>query len=147
MITCERKEDALSSAASQEVTGSQDGRGNNPGGDPATATGDQFTITLIAKAQADLDRLQERTSLSRTDIANRAISLYEFFDAQMRAGHEMIDRDTATGEIQRVHILNDAPAGHVTSARPASQRPGRAGRHRRLFPTPAGQSGSCRIPA
>jgi hypothetical protein len=108
-------------------------------------TGERITITLIPTATDDLRRLQERTSLSKTDLANRAITLYEFFDAQLRAGHDLIARDNTTGKTQLVRLL-DAPAGQAASAGPASPRRGLAGptghwwspgRHRRphhLFP-------------
>ncbi len=60
---------------------------------------------LIPKAGEDLQRLQERTSLSKTDITNRAITLYEFIDAQLRAGRDVLIRDGKTGETQLVRIL------------------------------------------
>jgi hypothetical protein len=60
---------------------------------------------LIPKATEDLQRLQDRTSLSKTDITNRAITLYEFIDAQLRAGRDMFIRDSKAGEIQTVQLL------------------------------------------
>jgi hypothetical protein len=69
------------------------------------APADRITVALIAKAGADLQRLQDRTGLSKTDIVNRAITLYEFIDAQMRAGHEVLLRDQDTGETQRIMLL------------------------------------------
>jgi len=62
-------------------------------------------VALIPKAGEDLQRLQERTSLSKTDITNRAITLYEFIDAQIRAGRDVLIRDSRTGETQLVRIL------------------------------------------
>lgn len=93
--------------------------------------GERITVTLIPKATADLRRLQERTNLSTTDLANRAITLYEFFDAQMRAGHDMIDRDNETGKTKLVQF-RDAPAGQVMAVGPAWIRRGPAGRPRHL---------------
>jgi hypothetical protein len=66
---------------------------------------DRITVALIPKASDDLQQLQERTSLSKTDIANRAITLYEFVDAQLRAGRDVLIRDNATGETQTVRLL------------------------------------------
>lgn len=66
---------------------------------------DRVTVALIPKAGEDLQRLQDRTGLSKTDIVNRAITLYEFFDAQMQAGHDLIVRDRKTGETQLVRFL------------------------------------------
>jgi hypothetical protein len=69
------------------------------------AASDRITVALIPKAGEELQRLQERTSLSKTDIVNRAITLYEFIDAQQRAGRDLLVRDDKTGEIQTVLIL------------------------------------------
>jgi hypothetical protein len=105
--------------------------------------GERLTVTLIPKAEADLRRLQERTNLSRTDLANRAITLYEFFDAQTRAGHDMIARDNETGMTKLVQ-LHDAPERQAVAAGPAFHRRGpvapgrRPGRHRRQIPSPGG---------
>jgi uncharacterized protein (DUF342 family) len=66
---------------------------------------DRITVALIPKASEDLQRLQDRTSLSKTDIANRAITLYEFIDAQMRANRDILIRDNETGETQVVRLL------------------------------------------
>ena len=68
-------------------------------------TADRITIALIPKAAADLASLQEQTSLSKTDITNRAISLYEFITAQIEAGMDLIVRDRRTGETQLVQLL------------------------------------------
>lgn len=67
--------------------------------------GHQITVALIPAAQADLRQLQERTNLSKTDLANRAITMYEFLDAQLRAGHELIIQDNRTGESRQIHSL------------------------------------------
>ena len=65
----------------------------------------QLTVALIPTAETGLRRLQERTNLSKTDLANRAITSYEFFDAQLHAGRELIVRDRRTGESQLVRFL------------------------------------------
>jgi transcriptional regulator with XRE-family HTH domain len=64
-----------------------------------------ITVALIPVVADGLRRLQERTNLSRTDLANRAITSYEFLDAQLRAGHELIVRDARTGETRLVRFL------------------------------------------
>jgi uncharacterized protein (DUF342 family) len=84
------------------------GSGLEPGGIGVArmpAVVDRITVALIPKAAEDLQRLQDRTSLSKTDIANRAITLYEFIDAQMRAGRDVLIRDNETGETQVVRLL------------------------------------------
>lgn len=79
---------------------------NTPaGGDVARPQADRITVALIPKAGEDLQHLQDWTGLSKTDITNRAISLYEFIDAQMRAGRDVLIRDNKTGEVQLVRLL------------------------------------------
>ena len=101
---------------------------------------EHLSVLLIAPAGDGLRQLQEVTNLSRTDLANRAILLYTFFDAQERTGHDMITRDRATGKTRLVQ-LTDAPAGQAATAGPAFARRGpagrerRSGRHRRLHLT------------
>ncbi len=46
---------------------------------------ERITVALVPKVAEELQRLQDRTSLSKTDLTNRAITLYEFIDAQQRA--------------------------------------------------------------
>jgi hypothetical protein len=64
-----------------------------------------ITVALIPTAETGLRLLQERTNLSKTDIANRAITSYEFLDAQLFAGRDLIVRDPKTGESQLVRFL------------------------------------------
>ena len=66
---------------------------------------ERITVALIPQSAADLQRLQDRTSLSKTDLVNRAITLYEFIDAQQRNGRDLLVRDKATGETQALLIL------------------------------------------
>jgi hypothetical protein len=53
---------------------------------------DRITVALVAKAASDLQNVHERTRLSKTDIVNRAISLYEFVDEELSAGAELVVR-------------------------------------------------------
>jgi hypothetical protein len=71
----------------------------------ASRTAERITVALIPKAADDLQRLQDRTSLSKTDITNRAITLYEFIDEQLREGRDVLIRDNKTGETQVVRFL------------------------------------------
>lgn len=66
---------------------------------------DRITVALVRKAGEDLQSLQDRTGLSKTDIVNRAITLYEFLDAQLQAGNDLLVRDQKTGETQLVRFL------------------------------------------
>jgi hypothetical protein len=67
--------------------------------------GVRVTVPLIPKAAAGLLRLQDRTRLSKTDVVNRAITLYEFVDERTRAGQEILIRDTQTQETQLVRLI------------------------------------------
>jgi hypothetical protein len=72
---------------------------------PAPAPPERITVALIPKAAGDLKKLLDRTHLSKTDITNRAITLYEFIEAQISAGREVIISDPETGETQVVRFL------------------------------------------
>ncbi len=65
---------------------------------------ERVTVALLPKVSAELALLQERTGLSKTDLVNRAITLYEFTEAQLAAGREVLIRDT-DGTVQRVKLL------------------------------------------
>jgi hypothetical protein len=52
----------------------------------------RITVGLVDKAAADLQALHDRTGLSKTDIVNRAITLYEFMDAELCAGADLMVR-------------------------------------------------------
>jgi hypothetical protein len=85
--------------------------GNNTGGKALeegavrTLPAERITVALIPKAAGDLQELVDRTGLSKTDIVNRAITLYEFFEAQLQVGNDLIIRDGKTGEKQLVRFL------------------------------------------
>ena len=66
---------------------------------------DRITVTLIREAEAHLQRLMDRTGLSKTDLVNRAITLYEFVDGQQRAGRDLLVRDKTTRLTQTVLIF------------------------------------------
>jgi len=82
-----------------------DQTGTSAENDHRSVVGERVTVALIPKVRDELQRLQDRTSLSKTDIVNRAISLYEFIDAQLRADREMLIRDRSTGETRTVVLL------------------------------------------
>jgi hypothetical protein len=66
---------------------------------------ERITMALIAQVSEDLKILQARTGLSKTDVVNRAITLYEFIDAQLRAGKDILVRDQESGETLTIRIL------------------------------------------
>ena len=69
------------------------------------AASERITVALIPAAADHLRRLQQRTNLSKTDLANRAITSYEFLNAQFQEGHELIIRDGRTGKTELVRFL------------------------------------------
>lgn len=77
---------------------------SSPATDAAWPAHEQITVTLVPAAQHDLRCLQRRTKLSATDLANRAITSYQFFDAHLRAGDDVMVHDHSTGEIKFVHF-------------------------------------------
>ena len=75
-------------------------------GAPApTAVAERITVALLPKVADELLRLQSRTGLSKTDLTNRAITLYGYIDAHLSAGRDLLIRDNETGETRTVLIL------------------------------------------
>lgn len=70
---------------------------------PPVAVDDRVTVALVPKAATDLQSTHERTRMSKTDIVNRAVSLYEFVETEMSAGAELIVR--RNGEDYVVKLL------------------------------------------
>lgn len=66
---------------------------------------ERVTTSLIPRTVEELSRLQDETGLSKTDLVNRAISLYAFVTKQLAAGRDLAVCDRETGETQIVHIL------------------------------------------
>jgi len=69
------------------------------------AVAERITVALIAKATDDLRKIQERTGLSKTDVVNRALTLYEFIDSTLAEGSELLLRNKETGETAIVRLL------------------------------------------
>jgi hypothetical protein len=66
---------------------------------------DRIAVALVRKAAADLQATQDRTGLSKTELINRAISLYEFIDTEMRDGGQVLIQDSNTGETRVLRLL------------------------------------------
>jgi hypothetical protein len=66
---------------------------------------ERITVALIPKAVTDLQLLQDRTGLSKTDIVNRAITLYEYIEGQLRQDNDILIRDKNTEHTQTVKLL------------------------------------------
>jgi hypothetical protein len=75
-----------------------------PNAAPAATATDRITVALIPKAAADLEASRGRSGLSKTDVVNRALSLYEFITARIAAGDELVLR-AVDGTAQLVRLL------------------------------------------
>lgn len=71
---------------------------------PRQIVAERITVGLVPKTAEELRELQEQTGLSKTDLTNRAITLYAFLEAQLRAGHELLLRRD-TGEVELIRFL------------------------------------------
>lgn len=65
---------------------------------------ERVTVSLIPRASAELAHLQKETSLSRTDLINRAISLYAFVSEQREAGRELAVHDPQDDTTRIVYV-------------------------------------------
>jgi hypothetical protein len=60
----------------------------------------RITVALIDKVAAELQVIHERTGLSKTDIVNRAISLYKYIDGELSTAEtELIIRKDGKDQI------------------------------------------------
>jgi len=76
------------------------------GADVARQTlADRITVALIPQAAEDLQHLQDRTGLSKTDLVNRAVSLYNFINTQLEAGRDLLIRDNEAEETQVIRLM------------------------------------------
>jgi hypothetical protein len=71
-------------------------------GRPAVA--DRVNVVLVTEAAEALDVLQARTGKKKVDLVNRALTIYEFIDTELRAGKQIILRDPE-GRDQLVKII------------------------------------------
>ncbi len=66
---------------------------------------ERMSVGLIPRATEDLQELLTLTGLSKTDVINRAISLYRFVGQELAQGNELVVRNGETGQTERVHLL------------------------------------------
>ncbi len=67
-------------------------------------TSARVNVALIAEAVDAISKLQDRTGMKKTDLVNRALVIYEFLDAELRAGNQVLLRDP-DGRDQLVKIF------------------------------------------
>ena len=76
------------------------------GADVARQTlADRITVALIPQAAEDLQHLRDRTGLSKTDLVNRAVSLYEFINTQLEERRDLLIRDNEAEETQVIRLM------------------------------------------
>jgi hypothetical protein len=66
--------------------------------------GGRITVRLTKRVSEELDTLQALTGLSKTDLVNRAISLYELIQCEADARKQLAFYDPETETFQLVHI-------------------------------------------
>lgn len=66
---------------------------------------ERITVGLVPRVSEQLQRLQERTSFSKTDLVNRAITLYEYVEAEASKGNDLLVRQKDSGELFVIKIL------------------------------------------
>jgi hypothetical protein len=69
------------------------------------AAAERVTVALVPKAACDLQQTVERTGLSKTDVVNRAVSLYEYIDARLSRGAELLIRDPESGLLEQIRFF------------------------------------------
>lgn len=67
-------------------------------------TVERINVALIRESVDALAKIQERTGLKKVDAVNRALMIYEFIDAELRSGSEIIVRG-ADGRDQVVKFI------------------------------------------
>lgn len=65
----------------------------------------RVTVGIIPKAWEELLALMASTKFNRTDVINRAISVYAMVDENLRNGNELVFRDPDTGKERVVQII------------------------------------------
>lgn len=67
-------------------------------------TVERISVSLVRESVDALAKIQERTGLKKVDAVNRALMIYEFIDAELRSGNDIIVRD-ADGRDQVVKFI------------------------------------------
>ena len=78
----------------------------------------RITVGLIAVAAAALEKTRDRCGLTQTDIVNRALTLYEFIDAELDEGAELfMRRDGRQYAIKLLSSMRRKAAAPMTRGR------------------------------
>ncbi|MEU6541231.1 hypothetical protein [Streptomyces sp. NPDC047000] len=65
---------------------------------------ERFTVTLIVQTLRALTHIMTVTGMSKTDILNRAVQIYDFVLTQSENDKELLLR-SKDGTIEKVHII------------------------------------------
>jgi hypothetical protein len=60
------------------------------------------SVRLIPKSMRALEALAVRNGLTKTDVINRALQVYDYIDAEQAEGRQILSRDGEKGE---THVL------------------------------------------
>ncbi|MEW2358544.1 hypothetical protein [Spirillospora sp. NPDC029432] len=71
----------------------------------APSTKERITVNLTGKGAAALADLVGRTGDSKTDVINRALILYDYFESIMGEGGAVFVREAGAAETERVRFL------------------------------------------
>lgn len=63
----------------------------------------EITVKLVSKAEGDLTWLIRHMRLSKTDVVNRAITLYRFVEETRKNGGQILIR-SKKGEVREVKL-------------------------------------------
>jgi hypothetical protein len=72
---------------------------------PQQIVSERFTVGLIPRSVDELRYLRHVTGLNKADLINRAIGLYSMFEAERRAGKEILLRDPE-GNVEVIRFVN-----------------------------------------
>lgn len=79
------------------------------GQEPVSRTGgessERITVGFYPRNAADLRTLAERSGMTKADIVNRAVALYAYVEGRTAAGDDLLIRDAATGDVERIRLL------------------------------------------
>ncbi|MFI0357722.1 hypothetical protein [Actinomadura sp. 9N407] len=91
----------MSKGESPLVDRSQDGARHGDG----PAARERITVNLTGKGAASLAELVRLTGDSKTDVINRALSLYDYFESITDGGGAVFVREGDAEEMVRVRFL------------------------------------------
>ncbi|WP_174535401.1 hypothetical protein [Micromonospora chalcea] len=78
---------------------------NDHSGEPEDYVINRITVGIIPKVWTDLQKLIAWTRFNRTDVVNRAITIYAMVEENTRNGNELVFRDPKTGKERIVEIV------------------------------------------